>query len=122
MHFGYVERRSEYLRLIAEADVVVSTARQEFFGLSVVEAMAAGCYPLLPRRLSYPELLPPQIQEECLYDNDAALRQKLTTLCQNGVPPLPSPLIEHVVQWKWSTLIEQYDHAFENILHNHTIR
>ena len=34
----------------------VSTARHEFYGLAVREAIAAGCHPLLPRRVVYPEL------------------------------------------------------------------
>ena len=37
---------------------MLSTARHEFFGVAVVEALLAGCLPWLPDRLSYPELLP----------------------------------------------------------------
>jgi hypothetical protein len=38
---------------------LISTADHEFFGISVLEAMAAGAFPILPARLSYPELIPP---------------------------------------------------------------
>ena len=55
---GGVETRSEYLDLLQECDWVTSTARHEFFGIAVVEAMLCGCLPWLPDRLSYPELLP----------------------------------------------------------------
>ncbi|MGC9455611.1 MAG: tRNA-queuosine alpha-mannosyltransferase domain-containing protein [Phycisphaerae bacterium] len=55
-HWGH-QPRQEYRRALASADVFVSTAGHEFFGIAAVEAMAAGTFPLLPHRLSYPELL-----------------------------------------------------------------
>lgn len=66
VHMGYLDR-DHYRRHLLAAGVVVSTARQEFFGISVVEATAAGCFPVLPRRLSYPRLLPPDFHDVCLY-------------------------------------------------------
>lgn len=56
-HWGWMRDRAAYARVLVEADVVVSTARHEFFGLSVIEALSAGCFPLLPRRLAYPEVV-----------------------------------------------------------------
>lgn len=56
-HWGFAESRAEYFRILSESDVVVSTARHEFFGISVLEAAAAGCRPLVPRALAYPETL-----------------------------------------------------------------
>ena len=60
IHCGFTESREEYARLLAQADIVVSTAKHEFYGISVIEAVRAGCIPLLPASLSYPELFPPQ--------------------------------------------------------------
>lgn len=77
---GYVESRAEYLAILGGCDVVVSTSIQENFGISVVEAMASGCRPLLPNRLSYPELIPEAFHAECLYDSDADLRERLAEL------------------------------------------
>ncbi len=57
VRFGFQESRREYWAALMEADVFLSTARHEFFGLSVVEAMAAGLVPVLPNRLAYPGLL-----------------------------------------------------------------
>jgi len=56
IHFGYVDSREEYSQLLRQGDVIISTARHEFFGISVLEGIRAGCYPLLPADLSYPEL------------------------------------------------------------------
>lgn len=54
-HFGYAETRADYLNWLRRGDIVVSTARQEFQGLAVMEAVALGCRPLLPARLAYPD-------------------------------------------------------------------
>ena len=56
IHFGYAESREEYSKLLHQGDVIISTAKHEFFGISVLEGIRAGCYPLLPADLSYPEL------------------------------------------------------------------
>lgn len=58
VHIGAPESRSDYAALLASADVAVSTAENEFFGLAMIEAAYAGCFPLVPDRLAYPELYP----------------------------------------------------------------
>lgn len=58
LHFGYVESREAYARLLARGDIVVSTALHEFFGMAILEGVRAGCRPLVPDRLSYTELFP----------------------------------------------------------------
>ncbi len=76
-HFGYVETREDYCRLLVECDVAVSTAIQEFFGISMVEAACAGCAPLAPNDLSYPTLLPERCHAECLYECRDDLKARL---------------------------------------------
>lgn len=55
--FGYLKSREKYKQVLQTADVFVSTANHEFFGVSVVEAVAAGCCPVVPNHLAYPEVL-----------------------------------------------------------------
>lgn len=50
--------RARYLQVIASGGIVVSTALHEFQGLAVMEAVAAGCRPLVPDALCYREQYP----------------------------------------------------------------
>lgn len=54
--WGYIDSIEEYRRLLQRADVVLSTAIHDFQGIAILEAVAAGCQPLVPDRLAYPEL------------------------------------------------------------------
>ncbi|MFH2126658.1 MAG: DUF3524 domain-containing protein, partial [Pseudomonadota bacterium] len=58
VQWGHLSDRKEYWDRLFWADVVVSTALQEYFGISVAEAVWAGCRPLVPDALVYPELYP----------------------------------------------------------------
>ncbi len=77
LHAGEAKGRAAYVEQLARADLTVSTAEQENFGYAAVEAMAAGAVPLLPRRLSYPEILPRSLHDALLYDTDRELGNRL---------------------------------------------
>jgi glycosyltransferase involved in cell wall biosynthesis len=55
VHFGFIASPLDYSALLHEADIIVSTALHEFQGLAVMQAVAAGCLPLVPDRLAYRE-------------------------------------------------------------------
>ncbi|MFT7668942.1 MAG: glycosyltransferase involved in cell wall biosynthesis [Planctomycetota bacterium] len=78
VHQGYAESRSEYASLLQSCDLMLSTALHEFFGISTVEAMGAGVTPLLPNRLSYPELVGLDPGASVLYNSGEELLQRLT--------------------------------------------
>jgi glycosyltransferase involved in cell wall biosynthesis len=84
VHYGYVESRADYLAWLRRGDIVVSTADQENFGMAVVEAIASGCLPLLPRRLAYPEVVPEEFHAACLYSDAADLGARLEALLAGG--------------------------------------
>lgn len=67
VQWGRVEHPEEYASLLWAADIVVSTAVHEFFGVAVVEALYCGCRPVLPDRLSYPEIVPRAAHDWALY-------------------------------------------------------
>jgi len=79
VHFGYAEDRQEYCRWLCQGDVVVSTANHEFYGMAMLEAVRAGCRPLVPDRLSYRELFAPAFRYE-----DADFARKLMAAMEAG--------------------------------------
>ena len=96
VHFGFVES-ADYLRALrGEADLVLSTALHEFQGLAVLEAVAAGCLPVVPDRLSYPEIYPPRfryasrpLEPEAEAAAAAALVRQLATTLARGTAQVP---------------------------------
>ena len=84
--WGYQKTRTQYEQALTETDIVVSTAAHEFFGISIVEAIAAGAYPVLPNRLAYPQILSldqDSNRAEFFYDGSAAaLADKLQQLAE----------------------------------------
>jgi glycosyltransferase involved in cell wall biosynthesis len=53
------ETKEEYYALLGRARVAVSTARQETWGIAMLEAASLGCHPVVPDRLSYSEIYDP---------------------------------------------------------------
>ena len=114
VQFGYVPKREAYEQQVCRADVAVSTAFHEFFGLPMIEAIAGGCFPLMPARLSYPEIVPPEMQSVFFYNDPRELRIKLTKLLRGKGPwDLAAKLTEHVQQYDWSRRAKAFDAALE---------
>ncbi len=114
-HVGWLAR-PEYVDLLLRSDVVVSTARHEFFGIAAVEAMAAGVVPLLPDRLSYPELVPSVFHPACLYPARLYdhLHAVLTDLA--GARTKVEGLRASMGRFAWPAVIRAYDDAFDSVI------
>jgi glycosyltransferase involved in cell wall biosynthesis len=113
--WGYAPTVEEYARLLWRSDIVVSTAVQEFFGIGPIEAMYCGCVPVLPRRLSYPELLPPEHHAVCLYDDQPGLVERLGAAIRD-LPALRARDFRAIAApYDWSHMIARYDDAFEKL-------
>lgn len=67
------QNRDEYFKMLAQAKVMISFAEQETFGYSTVEAMALGCYVIVPNALSYRETVP----ENCRYSSEKEIPELL---------------------------------------------
>lgn len=114
IHYGYAETEEEYARLLWAADIVLSTAIHEFFGVSVVEAIYCGCRPVLPAGLSYPELLAAEAHAVSLYTGYDDLIAKLRAALAD--PVAASGLRKHVARFDWSAMGPEYDEVMEEMV------
>ncbi len=116
VQFGYAEEET-YRRLLCEADVVVSTALHEFFGIAVVEAAYAGAFPVLPDRLSYPEIMPPSVHDRVLYREDELLDRLRWVVSHAGEQtPVVAAVRQAVAQYDWSVQAPRYDAVLADLV------
>jgi glycosyltransferase involved in cell wall biosynthesis len=124
LHWGYLESREAYRAVLSTSDVAVFTADHEFFGISAVEAVAAGAYPLFPDRLAYPEILEGaggEAKRRFLHDGSPAdLARRLEELDRRlrqgdlwqGDPDCARRAVE---RFGWENLVPGWDRELEEM-------
>ncbi|MGM0738515.1 MAG: tRNA-queuosine alpha-mannosyltransferase domain-containing protein [Bacteroidota bacterium] len=121
LHYGFVENTEQYSRLLQMGDFVLSTSQHEFFCTAIMEAVYCGCHPMLPRDLTYPELMPRALHEPLLhgpvfYDDETDLFRKMKKMLDGTQKKLPLPTLQSINrELDWSRIINRYDTMFENI-------
>ena len=112
--WGYAASRDQYQAILRSSHVVVSTAFHEFFGLGVVEAVSAGCQPLVPATLAYPEVL--REVPAVFHDNRPEsiclrLQEFATRLSQDGRVCAAGKLAAGVNRYAWPNAAKRLDDA-----------
>ncbi len=117
VRYGYEPSRKKYYQWLMEGAIVISTANQENFGISVVEAIRHGCLPLLPHRLSYPEIIPKTFHGDFLYETSEELIDKLCFLISNysAFESKRRVLSDAMAEFAWENMIDKYDRELENL-------
>ena len=99
--------RDRYVEWLGQCDILPVTSYQDFFGISVAEAIYAGVVPLLPRRVAYPELIPPRYHNDYLYD-EGDLAERLRRMLTEKQRP-PAALSRHIARFDWRRMAAEYD-------------
>lgn len=117
IHTGYADPDT-YARLLWEADITISTARHEFFGISILEAIYANTFPILPARLSYPELIPGEFHQDCLYDDIPGLLDHLRSALQDRQESrlIAAELAKAAAVYDWHRQAPIYDARLSNLV------
>lgn len=117
IQYGYVKSKREYQEWLRKSAIVVSTAIQENFGISIIEAVRYGCMPVLPNRLSYPEIIPPEFHGEVLYENREELVDRLCHMLRNlrEYRETVHGLSTHMQKFSWENTIGRYDRELERM-------
>ena len=117
LHEGYAENFEMYARFLWKSHILPVTSNQDFFGGSVVEALYCNCYPILPKRLAFPEHIPTELHDQYYYESDEEFYQKLKQAILKFQVPHKLPIFQDFVsKYDWSTLASIYDEAFENLI------
>ncbi len=117
VQYGYVDSKEEYQQWLKNGAIIISTASQENFGIAVVEAIRYGCIPLLPNRLSYPEIIPKAFHNDFLYSSTENLIDKLSDLLLNFTifADKREKLSNSMECYAWENMIKQYDNELEKL-------
>lgn len=118
-HWGYVSSQSAYRRLLKSCHLVLSTALHDFQGLAVLEAVAAGCRPIVPERQAYPEWF----GQDCCYTSDVAQPNREAAALAEAILHQAdvwfsgrSLVVPEVATMAWPRLRSRYQAAFEQLV------
>lgn len=113
--YGYGDYDT-YLHWLNETDILPVTSNHDFFGISVMEAVHCGATPLLPKRLTYPDLYDAKAHPEFFYDTQKDLIHRLTQLCQTYKSGPRDRYHYLTAKYDWSVMGPCYDDFFDTMV------
>lgn len=120
-HIGWCNDRTDYATWLHRADIVLSTAKHETFGISIVESVYCGALPLLPQRLSYPELFCTTTFAPHFYQSTSHAVHQLSQLLQlfatnpTQWAAAVSRCQQAVARFRWQEMGPLYDEFFARV-------
>ena len=109
---GFAESFEEYAHWLWQSDILPVTNNQDFFGASIMEAVYCGCHPILPVRLTYPELFP----SEYLYQDEKELFEKTVSALSQVQSIRKNSLRNTAAEYDWKIMALKYDSTFTSYM------
>ena len=100
IHWGFSKSFNAYAKWLWKSSILPVTSNQEFFGISTMEAIYCNTFPILPNRLSYPELIPNKFHKMIIYNDNNSLYEKIVWAIENH---------KNLHQYKFKLFTHQYD-------------
>ena len=116
--FGFCDTLDEYAKYLWIADLIPITNIQDFFGISLVEAVYCNTYPLLPNRLSYPELIDYNVFHSLYYENEDSFFSLLKNSIKDIKKIRENSLRDQIIKFDWSNMAKDYDKILLDLFTN----
>ena len=114
VHFGYLDSFNEYAKWLWKADILPVTSNQDFFGISIIEAVFCKTSPILPNRLSYPEIFDFDNNKNLFYNNDQDFYQLLKRTILNKTDD--KDLSYLIKKYDWHVIASKYDKTLSSFV------
>ena len=112
VHLGFAKNFKTYAELIHSCHILPVCSNQDFFGISIAEAIYCDVHACLPKRLSYPELFS---NHAVLYETD----DELFELCRDFIlnpRTITNSTKNSILEYDWTNQIDLYDNTFEKFV------
>jgi len=112
LHHGHLESKADYWEMISRAHLIPVSPGHDFFGISVLEAVAAGVNPILPRGKVYHEHFG---SEGPFYYStiDEYMEKSKQVLLQDNRILYENSLAQMALKYDIANVIKEYDRYFE---------
>ena len=113
LHQGYAKSREEYHALLERSDFVIHSPKQEYFGISVLEAMSKGVIPLLGEGTAYEDWC----DESFITSSPSMIRERFRSYAANPAPH--RKLAKQIPQqFDWDNVIPLYIEATNEVVNS----
>ncbi|MFZ6052285.1 tRNA-queuosine alpha-mannosyltransferase domain-containing protein [Halocola ammonii] len=116
LHIGFCESFEEYARWLWKSDILPVTSIQDFFGISIIEAIYCKCLPILPNRLAYPEHI---TTKDLFYDSYSELLSILKDKIESNISSEKVDNRNAVLHYDWEVTIREYDQKWRELVEKH---